>query len=359
LFETLRAWFDRRRTLREARAGGLEDNHPYSAFFAEQIATARAEFGAGRRDRAWVIWREMHVRFPDLCMRSAKALNLLIELGHHDEADALILEGRRRYPRYKAMHAAAFARVAYHRGNLEESLSRCESLRHDFPREADGYTIAAECLVAHGRLDEAEAMIGHGVSKVPGDVDMAVLYARHAMRREARPEALRRWYLVRDRFKEHCVGSVGAAECLRSMGRCDDAEHLLATARERFEKDPWPIVELANLAAAKGDHARAVEHWEFLIEHFRSFDHAYRMGVVAMRNAGQEAKADELYRIMAVRAPYDLPAQLEYARSGDRCGHPRAAERWAAIREEFPECAEAREREVEPSVAIGDKGGVP
>jgi tetratricopeptide (TPR) repeat protein len=222
-----------------------------------------------------------------------------------------------------------------------------------------GYTMAAECLGAHGRLDEAEAMLGRGVSKATGDIDMAVLYARHAMRRQAWPEALRRWHLIGDRFKEQWLGPFGAAECLRSMGRFDEAETLLTEMRERFESNPWPIAELANLAAAKGDHLRAVEYWEYLIEHFRTFDHAYRMGVEAMRKAGHEAKADELYRIMALRAPSNLEAQLEYARSGDRLGHPRAAERWAAIREDFPECAEANEREVEPSVAIGEKGVVP
>ena len=359
MFSGLKEWLENRRALREVRAGGSGSNRPYAAFFADQLANAKNAFDAGAPDKALHQWRELHRLFPDLTATSARALNLLIDIGQLDEADALIMESRGRYPRFKALYAAAFARVAYRRGDLEQTLRRCERLRHDYPRSADGYTIAAGCLADHGRPDEAEAMIGRGVSKVPGDIDMAVLHARHAMRREAWPEALRRWYLVRDRFKEHSVGSVGAAECLRAMGRVDDAEHLLIATRANFDSDPWPIAELANLAAAKGDHARAVEHWEYLIEYFRSFDHAYKMGVVAMRKAGQEAKADELYRIMALRSPSDLQAQLEYARSGDRCGHSGAADRWAAIREEFPECAEAQEREVVPSVATGDESGIP
>jgi len=353
LFEVLKSWFDGRRALRELRTTQGKRNTPYLGYFSDQITQAIIAFDGGAHDRAMQVWQEMHRTFPDLTITSAKALNLLIDMRRFDEADALILEGRSRYPRLKAMYAAAFARVAYRRGDLEETLRRCESQRREFPKSADGYMIAANALRDHGRHEEGEAILGRGVLKLPDEMDLRVLYARSAMARRAWPEALPRWMEVRRRFKEHAVGAVGAAECLREMGRYSDAETILNDAHERFEMNPWPIVELANLADARGETDRAVEYWESLIRRLPSFEHAYVMGVAAMRKAGQEDKADELLRRMALRSPGDLGVQLEFARSAERGGDTaEAVRRWARVCEEFPDCDEARVREAEARAAM-------
>ena len=196
MFDALRDWFERRRALREARAGERHGNQAYSRYFMEQINFAKHEFDEGNPKRALEIWRRMYGQFPDLCLTSEKAFNLFIDLGCHDEAESLTREGSKRYPRHRALFAAYFARIAYRRGDLEEAVSRCAALRRKFPHLAEGFTIAANSLSDLGRLEDADAMLARGVSKLSGEVDLYVRHARHAMRMRKFPEALQRWNLV-------------------------------------------------------------------------------------------------------------------------------------------------------------------
>ena len=103
MFETILSWFDRRQALRELRAPAQQD--AYVAHFSRQIDLATAELKAGARDKALQICRDLRTTLPDLVLKSGKALNLLVDLGCHDEAEALITEGRRRFPSYQSLYA--------------------------------------------------------------------------------------------------------------------------------------------------------------------------------------------------------------------------------------------------------------
>lgn len=150
----------------------------------------------------------------------------MLDLGRYDEADAMMQEGRRRYPHH-AHFTRGYAQSARQRRNFQEALRRCEILRKKFPRVADGYTIAAACLTDLGHYDEAEAMIGRGVRKLPNDFDLHMQHARNATQRREWPEALQRWEVVRSRFEGQFLGPLGAAQCLRELGRYPEAEKIL------------------------------------------------------------------------------------------------------------------------------------
>lgn len=308
-------------------------------------------FDQGNRGQALEIWREMRVRFPDLCVTSEAGLNLALDLGRYDEAEALLEEGRRRHLSHASFFATGRARVAYRRGELEEAIHRCDALLRKFPDVAEGYHIAAHCLSGLGRHDAADTMLGRGVMKLPEDFNMNVHYAQSAMHRREWPEALRRWQVLQGRF-ENIAGPLGVAQCLTQLDRIAEAEQVLSEARLHFGVSDRLLSELANLATAKGDLEGAVQCWEDVLRQFPFFASAYTKGAEAMRKIGRRAEADELLLFAVTRFQSDVVVHLEYARSAHRNGDwAAAAERWALVCDRFPGCAEAREQRAESLAA--------
>ena len=326
------------------RASAGDGSAGFSNYFAEQIKLARSEIDWGSRERALEIWRRMHAQFPDLTLKSEKAFNVFIDIGSLDEAEALIQAGRKRYPRYRSVHAAAFARVAYRRGDFEEALRRYEIVRRKFPWVIDSYDIAAACLSDLGRHDEAEEMLKLGVRKHPDNFELCRRYAQAATRRTDWPEGLRRWRVLSNR--QEIVGFLGEAECLRQIGRPDEADVVLTDACERFRGNSYPFVEAALLSASRGNLQEAVDRWKTVLDRFPGHESAYPKAAEAYRKNGQAAQADEVLRIGVTRFPTNLAIHLEYARNAHHRGDPTAeCERWALVRERFPTCAEARQQE--------------
>jgi tetratricopeptide (TPR) repeat protein len=357
VFGALREWVERRRALKGARAVAGAGNQAFSNFFKEQIDVASDAFNRGAREQALAIWRSMHAQYPDLCLTSERAFNLLVDLGYHDEAEGLLREGRRRYPWHRAMFAAVSAHVAQSRGDLDGALQRCTILRRKFPRVAEGYTIAVVCLTGLGRHDEAEAMIERAARKFSQDFDIVVANARNAVRRGDWPNALHRWEAVKDRFDDF-LGPVGMAQSLREMGRYAEAEELATMASERYPGSPWAFGELADIATARGDLEAASQRWEVARQRCPDFARAYTSGAEAERRLGQEAEADTILGLAVTRFRFDLGVHLEYARGAERRGdQAAAAERWALVRERFPQCQEAHREDGYGLVATEQKVG--
>ncbi len=347
MFEALTEWFERRRALRELRAGDEEAGLGFGKFFAEQIEAATSALTRGDREWAFKTWREMNERYPKLSMTSERALSLLVELGGYDEADSLIREGGRRYPWHRIMFATVSVRAAQRRGDHDQTLRRCEILRRKFPRVTEGYTIAATCLAALDRQNDAEAVIEQAASRFPRNYVIIVTHARHAERRRDWSKALERWQVVRDRFDDF-VGPVGMAQALREMGRYSEAREIATDVTERFPTNPWAHVELAKIAGVEADLEGAVQRWEIVREKFPDLAVGYTAGADAARRVGREVEADKILNLAVTRMRFNLDVHLEFARSAGRGGDKAAAaERWALVCDRFPDCAEARERNTE------------
>jgi tetratricopeptide (TPR) repeat protein len=344
---------DRWRALGELRSAETQHSRDFPSIFSNELERARNTFDRGERGEAVELWQKLPAVFPDLSMTSCKVLNLALDLGCYDEAEALMQAGSRRYPHHAAYFYSGLARIAYRRGDLVEAIHRCEILRRKFPRTTEGYSVAATCLSDLGRHEEAEAIIGSGVSKIPKDFDLHERYARHATQRREWTVALQRWETVTNRFEHQFLGPLGTARCLREMGRFLEAEEILAETCVRFDMVAWPFAELASLATAKGDFDEAVKRWELVLRRFPSLNSAYTNGADAMRRIGRDVQADELLRVAVSRFQSDLAANLEYARSAHRRGDwPAAMERWALVLARFPECSEAPEEEADARAAV-------
>jgi tetratricopeptide (TPR) repeat protein len=343
MVQALKALFARWEAMFQLRLIDNQNSNDYNKMFQERMWEAFEDANCGNTDRALKTWREMRAAFPTKVTTSEPALRLLLKLEAFDEADAMIKEARKRYPGLQFL-GKAYVQVARERGDSDETLRRCAVVQREFPRLADGYLIAAECLVNMGQSDEAEAVIERAVRKVPAELDLLVGYARHAEQRQKWPEALRRWELVRDRF-DHIYSHNGIANCLRKMGRLDEAEKAAADTCERFPDQPWAFATLAVIAQDRGDLAEASRRWAFARRRVPYFAYAYKAGAEIARRAGHHQEADGILASGVTMIRGDLELHLEYARSArGQADQGTAAERWALVQERFPANAEAREQ---------------
>jgi tetratricopeptide (TPR) repeat protein len=351
MFQRIRDWWERRWALRHMRAEERIAGEGFKKYFGEQIQLAREAVHRGDRRDALRIWNEMHARFPYACMISNETLNLLLDLGSYDEADSMMQKGRMLRPHVDHF-GRGYVRVAHRRGNAQETLRRCEVVRKRYPRVAEGYTIASECLTELDRHDEAAALIERGRAAVPESCEIYIQRARNATRRRDWQEAALGWEVVWNRFGE-VVGAVAAAQSLKELRLYTEAERFLTEANVRFEKNVWVLMEWANLITAKGDLSDGVARWTTLLMKFPYFAPGYIRGAETMYQAGRENEADELLGTAVMKIPSDLRIHLDYARSAQRPGdRATAAERWALVRERFPDCTEAREQEAQTLAAV-------
>jgi tetratricopeptide (TPR) repeat protein len=195
-------------------------------------------------------------------------------------------------------------------------------------------------------------MIERGVEMAPEESELHIQNARNAAQRRDWPEALLRWQIVQSRFDARFLGHLGTAQCLKQLGRFDEAEEVLADARERFYRVNWIFAEWADLAAARGDLKEAADRWVSVLKRFPTFSFGYLKGTQAIRKIGRTEEADELLGLAVERMRSDLPVHLEYARGADQRGDLTASvERWALVRERFPDCVEVSKREAHASRA--------
>jgi tetratricopeptide (TPR) repeat protein len=343
LFRLPMEWFDRHRVIRELRVFDEQVRGHSRTYLEDEIGRARDALFSGNQEEAFTIWRQMRRLFPTLSMTSKAGLALLLDLGAYDEADAMMRDGRRRYPGY-ADFAAGYAEVAHRRGDLEEALLRCGIVRQKFPDTAKGYTIAAACLAGLDRHQEAEAIIERAVLRLPHDYDVLVEHARHAMRRQDWQEALQRWRIMKNSF-DLPIAPINMAECLRLMGSYAEAGVIATETCERYPGNHWALSGLANIAAASGDLERAVQCWEAVRRRSPFFALGYTEGADAVRRVGREVEADTILGEGVTRVKSDLRTHLEYARSAQSRGDwSAAADRWALVRQRFPDCDEGREQ---------------
>ena len=80
---------------------------------------------------------EVRRKCPTLAATSKGVMHLLLDLSEFDEVETMVREGQKRYPRYE-LFAQGYILAAHQRGDLQEALRRCESIRRKFPRLAEG-----------------------------------------------------------------------------------------------------------------------------------------------------------------------------------------------------------------------------
>ena len=136
-------------------------------------------------------WAKVRARFPDQTIAIWHGAAALSRLQQYDEAEALLADGRERFPKDIGI-AIESAWLRTHRRDWAEALRRWQSVRDNFPENPRGYTGTAMVQRELGWLGEAETTLAEAIARFPQDLAARIDYARLAETRRDRAEALRR-----------------------------------------------------------------------------------------------------------------------------------------------------------------------
>jgi predicted Zn-dependent protease len=337
------------RELRSLEGQETKDSYWYCK---NLIVEAREALERDLRARAMEVWTHAYAKFPKEAIKSGPALELLLQLNLYDDAEALMQKGRKQYPN-DPRFLEGLAQVAYKRGDREEALRRCETLRRKIPGSVRGYWIAAATLSELGRAEEAEAVLARGLKASPHDVGLRIEYARLADRRQDWVEALKRWTEVLEVYG-HLSGAVGMAATLAKLERHDDADQVLSTVLYKAGNQQGIWIESAHIAEHRHDGAEAAKRWSKVRERFPLVSVGYVHGLRSLLESGRQEEAEAMLREGIERLPDDPAILIEYAWLAHRLGNwTEAAQRWATVRQRFPKRQEGYERGSDALDALG------
>jgi tetratricopeptide (TPR) repeat protein len=225
----------------------------------------RFEYAVAAAERAdWPAaaerWEALRARFPEQPGGYIGGADALSAQGRLEEAEALLTEAVTRFPEDQRS-AVEHGWSANHRRDWPEAVRRWEAVRQRYPDEVAGYCGAAQALRQLHRLDEAEAVISDAMQRLPASSEVYVEHAWIAQDIRDWPEAARRWERVRERQPDHVAAYAIAGEALAQAGRFDEAEALVAEARQRFPDTPLPFAAAARVAEAGRRWPEAAERW--------------------------------------------------------------------------------------------------
>ena len=192
-----------------------------------------------------------------------------------------------------------------------------------------------------GRFDEVETLAQEAVARFPEVMQGHLTLARVAMHRRDWTLARERWAKLRDAFPQYAEGFSGGAKAAVEAGRLDEAEALAQEAVARFPVFLWGHRIFARVAMHRRDWARARERWAKLRDVFPEHADGFSEGAKAAVEAGRLDEAEALAREAVARFPGHVGGHRMLARVAmHRRDWTRARERWAKLRDVFPEHAD-------------------
>jgi tetratricopeptide (TPR) repeat protein len=343
-------WLERRRALRDLqRVIALEDSI-ISLRDDNPLHRAKVLVEVDDHKRAREFLELARVQIPNYVLTSPDTIEILLQLGDFDEAEAFALKGAKRFPK-KPHYLEGYALAADRQRNFDEAVRRWAVVRKKFPNQRLGYVCAVGCLRQLGRLDEAEDLVRSAMKQVPGDIPLRLEYGRVAEARGDWEEAYRRWDSLRDR---HPAGFVGAAHALQKLGRTAEADALLAEGRFRYPTFENLAIMQAHVAEQRGDNVEALKRWAVVRQRFPFDPAGYRNAIRLLRGQQEWAEADTIAQAAMDRFHDHAWPLAEYADlAHGRKDWAEAATRWAALHAAFPDRKDAQQREAEAVAAAG------
>jgi tetratricopeptide (TPR) repeat protein len=260
----------------------------------------------------------------------------LLGLKRYDEAEALMRERKRRFPRDQ-VYLTGLARIAEARGDMAQALKYWEGARDGSRDSPAGYVGCGLCLEALGRLDEAEVQYDRANQRAPDKLHGWLGRARISDLRQDWQESLKRWKFMADRFAFE-PGFAGYARVLGELGRLDEAEAYLEEPAQLFPRDLVIAATRAHLAQRRGDLAAACERWAYVRAVAPYFSGGYLEGAHRLFEIKRFTEADTVLRTAAERFPGEAWPLVGLARfAQNRQDRDEAIVRWQHLCERFPE----------------------
>jgi tetratricopeptide (TPR) repeat protein len=191
-----------------------------------------------------------------------------------------------------------------------------------------------------GRFDEADGLLTEAIERFPDKPRPRFDWALLPHFRLDWTEAVRRSEIVRAEFPDAPAAHVLGAIVLRELDRLDDAENLLAAARERFPDDLRLANESAWLATHRRDWLEALRRWDLVRGQFPDWPGGYTGVAMIQRELRWFGEAEATLAEAVERFPAEPEPYIDYARVAEARGDwPEAALRWELARESFPDRA--------------------
>ena len=195
---------------------------------------------------------------------------------------------------------------------------------------------AISTLIGFGLYDMAEEAITAAMQRFPHSCQSAEHHAIVAKYRGDLELAAERWAYVRAHFPETLRGYIDGGDCLKWLGRTDEADALLAKAVARAPEDYLAAAHYAGVAEHKKDWPAALERWAYVREHFGNAT-GWIQSAACLREMGRDPDAEQLlFKADGLFAgnPAILTELAWIARR--RKDWPEALLRWHRVREAFP-----------------------
>jgi tetratricopeptide (TPR) repeat protein len=272
----------------------------------------------------------------------------------HDSLFRAAATAERRFDRRKAADLRQSARSAQQAKDWAkaETLWR-QSLEQD-PGERMAIAGLAQVLVYNGKLDEARALADEIAAKWPDDENGPTVLARLAEEHGETREAIVQWRRVLDLVPGRSQALIRLGRLLVAEGELDEAkthaDHLALYAPD----NPNAIALLAEIDAARGDHASAVKRRREAAEKFPQQPNLWHEYGLALIAAGAFDACDALVAKLKNSNPQGairLEGNLLQAKLPE-AGH---SVFWKQAHEAFPQTATFLRRYVQAALRDGKK----
>jgi tetratricopeptide (TPR) repeat protein len=360
IINAIRSWLERREAMQELASVQRVEKERDVMRFKVLLERIEAAMSADQHGAALRLWHEIQERLYTHAVRSEALFKILLNLRAFDDAEKLMNVGLEIYPR-EQFYIVGRARVAELSGDIPSALERWAEVRKKFPHLALGYAQTAACLIKAGQMEEAEAMLARGIKRSPDDVFCLMEHARMAEARGALDQALVRWQHLRevhedDRHPCYQNGTIGLAQCLRKMGRVDEAEALLQPFVERFGVQEGPLFELARIAEDRGNWAEAIKRWQRVKNSFPMNMTGYLGQIEIFKMSGLKADAERVLGEMVDRLPEELLPATSYAAMAQEANdNAEAVRRWLGVIDRFPDYEPAYHHRAVALAALGQE----
>ncbi len=331
-----REWRERRSALAEVERLSRHDEAVVMDQDANPLHLAKQAIDRHDVEAAAAFWKRARLMTPTAVLTSPDSLEVLIGLKRYDEADALMRERAKRFPRDRT-YLIGLARSAEERGDLEEAVKRWAVVRDRVEDTILGHHGCGRCLMAMNRMDEAEVQWDAAIRRIADNPEAFMRRANISDFRKDWAESERRWKYVAETF-DFAPAFAFRARSLIQLGRIDEAEAYLSGPASAYPGDLDIAITRSHLAQRLGDIAAACDRWLRVRAIRPDFRAGHEEGARRLFEAGRHADADEVLRAAIERFPDQSWPLINYARHAhDRQDWPEAAARWAMVRDRFPE----------------------
>jgi tetratricopeptide (TPR) repeat protein len=287
-------------------------------------------------------WERVRDRFPERPEFHVRVCETLTELWRFDEAEAKLAEGMARFPNYGDF-ALQHARMALRHNNFEVAAQRFADVRARFPHIVGGWTGGAYALRYQFKLAEADALLEEAALRLPSEPAILLNYAQIPtlpLRKEDRdrPEAVRRFRSLCERFPDFVPGHVAAIRCLCEGDDYDAADAAAVEAVRLLPDSADVALAHAEVSRERADWPEAVSRYHALVDRFPDNPQAYAGLGGALVNANRTQEAESVLRDAMERFPFHAPLFASYAEAAvQRHDWAEALQRWKDAQRRFPD----------------------